>query len=567
LSFINSFAQNHLSLSEKEFIYLQDKVREQTNGNIDSAFIYADRIERSNSFYHKTFAVGAKSYLFQINGDSISSNKFFEKALYYFSKTPNSIEKKRLNTFLYTYRGLTYWKRGRLNDALIEYQKGKKISESINDKIQTIKFNNNIANINSDVGNFKLAIKSAKESDALTTNIELLYTKNQFLRNKSNINLNLGNYYERLYSLNRHKKKYLDSAQFYFEKSILYSNKQINNKLIAQTNLANIFYLKKNYYESEKQYLSSLIIAKDNDLSFSYCNISHNLGDLYFSLKEYKKALIYLKNVDSIHKIKKTNVLEYINSNYLQAIIYDIFDDTEKAILHSKLYLKSFEQNQMKNQKELLKVNHNLLTIKTKKEIESINQKHKNKKMKIKGGILISIILIFSLLYFLIKNNNEKNKAQKKIDTLIAEFKTKNNTIIITKKNKEQKSPYTLSIDDEKEIEIIDKLEKLEKKLYFLNPEFNLQTASKKIKTNTTYLSYVVNKKLEKTFSEYSNELRINYVINELINNKTYRKYSTQAIAESVGFKSSVSFSKSFKKRTGFTPIQFINKLDSDNSI
>ncbi|WP_242499181.1 AraC family transcriptional regulator [Flavobacterium sp. 140616W15] len=66
-----------------------------------------------------------------------------------------------------------------------------------------------------------------------------------------------------------------------------------------------------------------------------------------------------------------------------------------------------------------------------------------------------------------------------------------------------------------------------------------------------------------KTFSEYSNELKINYVINELIANPKYRKYSTQALAESVGFKNAVSFTKSFSKRTGVTPTQFTKKLET----
>lgn len=71
----------------------------------------------------------------------------------------------------------------------------------------------------------------------------------------------------------------------------------------------------------------------------------------------------------------------------------------------------------------------------------------------------------------------------------------------------------------------------------------------------------MVNKNYEKSFSEYSNELKINYAIQELIDNPVYRKYSTQAIAESVGFKNVVSFTKSFKKRAGVSPAQFISKI------
>jgi AraC-like DNA-binding protein len=50
-------------------------------------------------------------------------------------------------------------------------------------------------------------------------------------------------------------------------------------------------------------------------------------------------------------------------------------------------------------------------------------------------------------------------------------------------------------------------------------------------------------------------------VINEIINNKKYREYTTLAIAESAGFKNADSFTSSFKKKTGITPFNFINEI------
>jgi AraC-like DNA-binding protein len=46
-----------------------------------------------------------------------------------------------------------------------------------------------------------------------------------------------------------------------------------------------------------------------------------------------------------------------------------------------------------------------------------------------------------------------------------------------------------------------------------------------------------------------------------MITNDSYRKYSTQATAESVGFKNAGSFAKSFRKRTGVSPAQFANNI------
>jgi AraC-like DNA-binding protein len=124
-----------------------------------------------------------------------------------------------------------------------------------------------------------------------------------------------------------------------------------------------------------------------------------------------------------------------------------------------------------------------------------------------------------------------------------------------------KKASLNLSIDSETELRILMKLEKLEAEKYYLKPDFTQQEVAKKIKTNTTYLSYVVNKNHNKSFSAYFNELRINYVISEIINNKKYREYTTLAIAESAGFKNADSFTSSFKKKTGITPYTFINEI------
>ena len=74
-----------------------------------------------------------------------------------------------------------------------------------------------------------------------------------------------------------------------------------------------------------------------------------------------------------------------------------------------------------------------------------------------------------------------------------------------------------------------------------------------------------MNKNFGKSFSEYANELKINYVVNEMISNARYRRYSTQAIAESVGYKNATSFTRSFSKKAGLSPVQFAKKLDDEN--
>jgi YesN/AraC family two-component response regulator len=111
--------------------------------------------------------------------------------------------------------------------------------------------------------------------------------------------------------------------------------------------------------------------------------------------------------------------------------------------------------------------------------------------------------------------------------------------------------------------EILSKIEYLEEKKYYLKQECTMHNMAKRLKTNTSYLSSIINNHLNKTFSNYINELRINYAILELKNNKRLRSYSVKAISEEIGYKSADSFSKYFKEATGLTPSVYIKKIST----
>jgi AraC-like DNA-binding protein len=72
----------------------------------------------------------------------------------------------------------------------------------------------------------------------------------------------------------------------------------------------------------------------------------------------------------------------------------------------------------------------------------------------------------------------------------------------------------------------------------------------------------VVNIQKEKNFSQYLHELRINYVLDEILSNPHYRKFTIKAIAEECGYSNGDSFSKAFRRKTGIYPSYYIKKLD-----
>lgn len=110
---------------------------------------------------------------------------------------------------------------------------------------------------------------------------------------------------------------------------------------------------------------------------------------------------------------------------------------------------------------------------------------------------------------------------------------------------------------------IIEKLDKFEKNRHFLKSDITLFSLSHNLKTNSKYLSKTINIYKKKTFTQYINDLRIEYLIEKLNTDKTFKNYTIQAIATEIGFNTPNAFSRAFFKKTGMYPSEYIKELDS----
>jgi hypothetical protein len=123
------FAQGKNTLSDEKYLQLQTKTKTLVNSDIDSAFIYVNEIQKSNNYIHKVFALGTKSYLYQLKGDPFKSKQAYRSAFQYLNKITDSKSKINLNAYLLNCGGLAEWNRGNLSNALNLYNQGKKLSE------------------------------------------------------------------------------------------------------------------------------------------------------------------------------------------------------------------------------------------------------------------------------------------------------------------------------------------------------------------------------------------------------------------------------------------------------
>jgi AraC-like DNA-binding protein len=167
-------------------------------------------------------------------------------------------------------------------------------------------------------------------------------------------------------------------------------------------------------------------------------------------------------------------------------------------------------------------------------------------------GILFFVVVLFGVVGLLTKRSEYRLK---KILSLLEKQEDPQ------QETKEQHTTKKLGIDPEIVTAILENLHAFEKERGFLNSKITLHSSAKKLKTNTKYLSKVINTYKLKSFRNYINDLRIQYSIERLKKNTKFRKYTLSAMATEVGFRNTESFSKAFQKNTGHTVSNFLKQV------
>lgn len=122
------------------------------------------------------------------------------------------------------------------------------------------------------------------------------------------------------------------------------------------------------------------------------------------------------------------------------------------------------------------------------------------------------------------------------------------------REKKEKKAAYRSLIRAELADELYDNILNIivvQKKYKDLN--FSAKDLAKELKTNTRYLSAVVNSRFGKNYSCLLNEYRVKEAMH-LLTDKRYRDKNVEEISAMVGFANRQSFYAAFYKNVGETP-------------
>jgi AraC-like DNA-binding protein len=135
------------------------------------------------------------------------------------------------------------------------------------------------------------------------------------------------------------------------------------------------------------------------------------------------------------------------------------------------------------------------------------------------------------------------------------------NELISDKSNETTTKYATLKLNDERTEEIRAQiLELMSTQKPYLNMDYTLTEMARDLKILPNLLSMVINSKLNCSFPEYVNSLRIKTAV-ELLNKASKNNLTIEAIAYESGFNNRTSFYKAFKKETGKLPSEYLKKV------
>ena len=545
LLFISSFSFSQTtSISENDFYSLKAKAINYFNHEKkDSLNFILNKFEQDQNKAISAYSFILKAFNYRNNLNEFEYSKNIKQAKKLISEAKNNNFTTLIKSNLYNVEGMYYSMKNDSDKSLLKYIEARDLALESKDYQTLTSIDCNIPVIYEIIGDYSKAIKTCKNNILTLEKYKDKLSKSE-VDYKLCVNYaNIGGFYDDYYLITK-KMKHLDSSIYYMQKALLYEDKSLTNGI--NINIGNSYFTKKDYKRALIYFLNVEKESK-NQLD-NYSTVLTNLIFTYFELKDYKNALKRCKSIDSLFETKKGNMLkQYCFSNYYQSRIYDIIGDDTKMKHHAKIY--KLYNKQLKENLTDQKDRTNLLIDLMNKDDEfnkKIAKIDGDNTFLLRAGILAFFILTIIISYFYTKNKAKSKKYQFRINT-----------------NSEQIKEIT--IDTDQENLILQKIKEYEAQLFYLVPEFNQKELSKKIKTNTTYLSFVFNKYYNQSFNSYYNDLRINFAIEKMKSDKKYREYSTQAIGESVGFKNADSFTNSFKKKTGKTPFQFIKELKNND--
>ncbi|MDD2633383.1 MAG: tetratricopeptide repeat protein [Bacteroidales bacterium] len=450
--------------------------------------------------------------------------------------------------------GLIYKNMGDFQQALKYYNHALEISKKMNQPVWMAIDLNNIANVYSLWQKYDLAKRY------LTQSIQISQQLNDPAAMEVNLN-NLAYAYQ--------ESGDLDSALILYNQSAAIAEElgRFGNLAVRKINIGMVYYRKGEYDKAAEFVKAGLATNRQLGLKLSVSGALHSLGVIYQAKGQLRQSKIYLDEALAIARALNARlVLEKIYE--ARSKLFDKMGDYRAALDDYRKFVAIRDSVfTTQSQEKLAEMQARFETEKKQQHIEMLIKDNALQKTELRkkqitllalvGGIVILAIsaLIIGLLYM------QKSKANRKLVEKNLELMKQEENVLASADAQEWKP----GVPDEETNRIVGELEHLMKsqKIY-TQQQITLAALASELKTNTSYLSHIINEKYKMNFSNFLNSYRIREA-QKMFTRNQHHTMTLEGIAESVGYHSRSTFNAAFKKISGVTPSVFIKNMEEIN--
>ncbi len=520
----NVFAIDTLSAQTNEFLVQKIDSFQYDKNNTKvwkylNAYILKAKIRKDN----ETLFYGYKEGIFY-SSDYLDKLKYADSTIFTAQKTRN-------NDFIiqsYLSKGLIHFQFKKFQPALENYLIAEKKLNNQSSEYISYKVIFNLALI-------KFHLKQFSESDVLFQKCSSFFEKNSLDVN------------HHVYFLNTlyYRAQILQAQQKYKRASLL--NKQGLRLSQENENIYFIHYFSFStgidyYIENNFQQTINLLTKELNYLEkqedFNTLSKAYfYIGKSFEKLDNFKTSIEYYEKIDQLF-----NQYEFLDSDLRPAYESLIDYSTKKNDYKNQLYyINQLLKLDRLTQRNFVKLSPIIQKEYDEKELLKL-KKNVEFKLRFYPFLMISIFILSLISVFVIYKRFYKNNLLPRKKTISL--------------------PIT-DIPPEILLNISKQLDEFEVNQQFLQPTLTLSQLAKSFKTNSAYLSKIINLEKGTNFSNYISQLKINYILKLLTNSKKFHQHSISDLAELGGFTSARHFSDAFFQMTSLRPYEYIKQLKS----
>ena len=282
------------------------------------------------------------------------------------------------------------------------------------------------------------------------------------------------------------------------------------------------------------------------------------IGMSYWKLGNKKEAVKYFEKLDKEYYKDKNQDPQFRPAYELLIEYYASKNNTDKQLEYINK-LMSLDKSYEKNYKYLFaKIHKEYDSQKLIDEKNSIENSLKIHQYLTLFVIIISIVLISFSTY---KYFQMQRKYKERFEQIISKnTEIEKIPVTIVEKSKTI-TPKIAGLSESTVAYILEQLDIFEKEQQFLDSKITQKLLSEKLGTNPTYLSKIINAYKGKNFSNYLNDLRLEYIVELLKTEHQFLEKEIKELANIAGFTNAEAFSDNFQRKFEIKPSFFIKMM------